>query len=434
MADNRKYYYLKLKEDFFDTDEMKILESMKDGYLYSNILLKLYLKSLSNSGRLMYRNVIPYTPEILATLTGHQVGTVEKALDVFKKLDLIEMLDNGAIYMMDIQNFIGQSSSEADRQREYYNRMKAEKEALAGESTETPELPEPKEPVPPAEQKSNKAIGNYTTDFEELWEAYPRKVDKGQAYKKYKARLEDGFSHEQLWDSSRKIYRYVKGSQPLKTPKLHWTFKRGASVNFAHLGRDEDCDDWQGSQLTMIGFDELTHFSEYQFFYMLSRNRTDSGVKPYVRATCNPDADSWVAEFISWWINQETGYPIPERSGVIRWMVRLNEVVTWFDSREEAVQGAIENGVKPEQAETMPKSVTFIATGIEQIKADFTEAVRAVYAQAKTEGVLRYNDVRPLISAIAGVEDFETFTMNGKMQNITLKSEEYPDTGTLNFS
>ena len=58
MADNRKYYYLKLKEDFFDTDEMKILESMKDGYLYSNILLKLYLKSLSNSGRLMYRNVI----------------------------------------------------------------------------------------------------------------------------------------------------------------------------------------------------------------------------------------------------------------------------------------------------------------------------------------------------------------------------------------
>ena len=186
MADNRKYYYLKLKEDFFDTDEMKILESMKDGYLYSNILLKLYLKSLSNSGRLMYRNVIPYTPEILATLTGHQVGTVEKALDVFKKLDLIEMLDNGAIYMMDIQNFIGQSSSEADRQREYYNRMKAEKEALAGESTETPELPEPKEPVLPAEQKSNKAIGNYTTDFEELWEVYPRKVDKGQAYKKYK--------------------------------------------------------------------------------------------------------------------------------------------------------------------------------------------------------------------------------------------------------
>ena len=198
MADNRKYYYLKLKEDFFDSDELKILESQKDGYLYSNILLKLYLKSLSNAGRLMFRNVIPYTPEVLATLTGHQVGTVEKALDVFKRLGLIEVLDNGAIYMMDIQNFIGQSSSEADRQREYYNRMKAEKDALADPGTPKA-LPEvPVETPAPAEPKSNKAIKGYTSDFEEFWLIYPRKADKAQAYKKYKARLEDGFSHEQL--------------------------------------------------------------------------------------------------------------------------------------------------------------------------------------------------------------------------------------------
>lgn len=171
-----------------------------------------------------------------------------------------------------------------------------------------------------------------------------------------------------LWDSSRKIYHYIKGARSLKTPKLHWAFEKGATVNFAHLNRDEECDDWQGSQLTMIGFDELTHFSEYQFFYMLSRNRTDSGVKPYVRATCNPDADSWVADFIAWWIDQETGYPIPERSGVIRWMVRLNENVTWFDSRDEAARGAIENGIEPRQAETMPKSVTFIASTLQDNK------------------------------------------------------------------
>ena len=130
MADNRKYYYLKLKEGFFESEEIKILESMKDGYIYSNILLKLYLRSLRNEGRLMYRNVIPYTPEILATLVGHQVGTVEKALEIFRNLELIEILDNGAIYMMDIQNFIGQSSTEADRQRAYYNRVKGEKALL----------------------------------------------------------------------------------------------------------------------------------------------------------------------------------------------------------------------------------------------------------------------------------------------------------------
>ena len=171
-----------------------------------------------------------------------------------------------------------------------------------------------------------------------------------------------------LWDSSKKIYSYVKGCYPLKTPKLHWNFQSGASVNFAQLGSDEDCLSWQGSQVTMIGFDELTHFSEYQFFYMLSRNRTDSGVAPYVRATCNPDADSWVAEFINWWIDPDTGYPIPERSGKVRWMVRLNEAIYWFDTRQEAIDAAIENGMDYEKAVIMAKSVTFIASTLQDNK------------------------------------------------------------------
>ncbi|MCI9180532.1 MAG: phage terminase large subunit [Lachnospiraceae bacterium] len=171
-----------------------------------------------------------------------------------------------------------------------------------------------------------------------------------------------------LWDSSVKIYSYIKGSHPLKTPKLHWTFKSGATVNFAHLKNNEDCLSWQGSQMTMIGFDELTHFSEYQFFYMLSRNRTDSGISPYVRATCNPDADSWVAKFITWWIDPVTGYPIPERSGKIKWMVRLNEVINWFDTKQEAVNAAIESGMDYEKAVVIAKSVTFIASTLQDNK------------------------------------------------------------------
>ncbi len=152
MADNGKYYYLKVKENFFDSDEMKILEGMKDGYIYGNILLKLYLRSLKYDGRLMYRNRIPYTPEILAELVGHGVGTVEKALKIFVELELIEVLDNGAIYMMDIQNYIGKSSTEADRQRAYYNRVKEEKEAIAAgvtgqieEKLEAIEIPKKKQ-------------------------------------------------------------------------------------------------------------------------------------------------------------------------------------------------------------------------------------------------------------------------------------------------
>lgn len=127
MPDNKKYYYLKLKENFFDSDALVVLESQKDGYLYSNILLKMYLKSLKNDGRLAFNEVIPYNVDMLATLTRHQVGTVEKALKMFEALGLIEVLDNGVIYMMDIQNYIGRSSTEADRQREYQKRIFAEK-------------------------------------------------------------------------------------------------------------------------------------------------------------------------------------------------------------------------------------------------------------------------------------------------------------------
>lgn len=127
MSDNKKYYYLRLKDNFFDSDELKILESMKDGYLYSNILLKLYLRSLKNDGKLVVNDRIPYNAEMLASVTGHQVGTIKQALSMFKELGLIEILENGAIYMLDIQNFIGRGSSEADRKREYRQRIETDR-------------------------------------------------------------------------------------------------------------------------------------------------------------------------------------------------------------------------------------------------------------------------------------------------------------------
>ncbi len=127
MADQHKYYYMRLKENFFDDDAIKILESMPDGYLYSNILLKMYLRSLKSEGRLMMNDLIPYDAQMLAAITGHQIGTIQRALEIFKTMRLIEILDNGAIYMMSVQSFIGQTTTEADRKREYSRRIAAEK-------------------------------------------------------------------------------------------------------------------------------------------------------------------------------------------------------------------------------------------------------------------------------------------------------------------
>ena len=131
MSDNQKYYYLKLVDNFFDRDEMIILESMPDGYLYSNILLKLYLRSLKNTGKLMFNDRIPYNSTMLANVTRHPVAVVEKAVDIFRQLGLVEILDNGAIYMLDIQDFIGKSSTEADRKRNYRRIIDEEKKQLS---------------------------------------------------------------------------------------------------------------------------------------------------------------------------------------------------------------------------------------------------------------------------------------------------------------
>ena len=117
MSDNRKYYYLKLKENYFDDDSIVLLESMQDGVLYSNILLKLYLKSLKHGGRLQLDEDIPYTAQMIATITRQQIGTVERALQIFLKLSLVEVLDSGTFYMSNIELLIGQSSTEAERKR-----------------------------------------------------------------------------------------------------------------------------------------------------------------------------------------------------------------------------------------------------------------------------------------------------------------------------
>jgi predicted phage replisome organizer len=133
MSDNKKYYYLRLKENFFDSDSMIVLESMQDGYLYSNILLKLYLRSLKNEGKLMFNEKIPYNPTMLASITRHQVGTVEKAVQIFEDLGLIELLNNGAIYISEIQDFIGKTTTEADRKRAYRSQIEDEKMKLNGQ-------------------------------------------------------------------------------------------------------------------------------------------------------------------------------------------------------------------------------------------------------------------------------------------------------------
>lgn len=161
-----------------------------------------------------------------------------------------------------------------------------------------------------------------------------------------------------LFDNAVEMYTPI-GATIKQTPQPTAIFPSGAKVSFRHLGSDKEVHAWQGSQICLICYDELTHFTEHQFFYMLSRNRSTCGVRPYIRATCNPDADSWVADFISWWIGPD-GYAIKERSGKIRYFARIDGEIIWADTREELSDKFGNEAVK---------SVSFIASSIFDNKA-----------------------------------------------------------------
>jgi predicted phage terminase large subunit-like protein len=151
-----------------------------------------------------------------------------------------------------------------------------------------------------------------------------------------------------LWDEANNLYPLLGAKS--NQQKLDWRFPVGARFSFSHMQYEKDRFRWQGAQLAYIGWDELTHFTWKQWNYMFSRNRTTCGVKPCQRATCNPDPDHWLRKVIAWWINEETGFPIRERSGKLRYFVLVEDELIWADR-----PGPLRKKYKRE-----PKSLTFI--------------------------------------------------------------------------
>lgn len=183
MSNNKKYYYLKLKENFFNSDEIILIESMQDGMLFSNILLKLYLLSLKFNGFLRLNENMNYSAQMIATLTRHEVGTVERALKVFYEFGLILSTADGSIYMADIEGMVGESSTEADRKRLARANAKAIKGHLADKCP--PEIEIEKETGIKTEIDSDREIyGRYKnvsltpSEYESLKNEYPIYADK----------------------------------------------------------------------------------------------------------------------------------------------------------------------------------------------------------------------------------------------------------------
>ncbi|KRL02505.1 phage replisome organizer N-terminal domain-containing protein [Liquorilactobacillus capillatus] len=218
MADNKKYYYLKLKDNFFESDELKMLQSFSsgknEGYIYSDILLKMYLKSLQNEGELLFRGVIPYSPEMLATVTNHSVSEVKDAIEKFKSLGLITVLENGTVFMNDIQLFIGKSSTEADRIKAYRNKLNNVKKIddVQMYNKRTPEIRDKSLEIRD-KRKDKPSPPKKTTlsdNFDKLWSLYPKKERKKDAFNAYKRVIKKGVTNKQIQDGIVAYKKYIE--------------------------------------------------------------------------------------------------------------------------------------------------------------------------------------------------------------------------------
>lgn len=167
-----------------------------------------------------------------------------------------------------------------------------------------------------------------------------------------------------IWKESKGIFPH-KGGVSKENP-LMWTFPSGATVEFSHLRHSRDIDSHLSKQYALILWDQLEQFEEDQFWELFGRNRSTCGVVPYTRGACNPDPDCFLYRngmgLIAWWIGDD-GFPIENRSGVLRWFVRdTDDSFIWARSAARLRKIAPHICDKDYEA---PTSVTFIGAKLE---------------------------------------------------------------------
>ena len=141
-----------------------------------------------------------------------------------------------------------------------------------------------------------------------------------------------------LWDKSMELYPLLLGRS--REGYLDWQFPSKAKIRFAHLQHEDDVRAWRGAEIPLLIFDQLETFSWNQFWQMLTSNRSMCGVKPYVRATCNPDPDHPLRQFLigGGYLDEESGYAVSGMSGCIRWFTRMEHDIYWADTKEGLVK------------------------------------------------------------------------------------------------
>jgi predicted phage replisome organizer len=206
----KKYYWLRLKKDFFKRHDIQIIEAMDNGKDYILFYLKMLVESVDHEGNLRFNDTIPYDEKMLATITNTNIDIVRSAMKVFTGLNMMEVLEDKTIYMSEVEKMLGSETYWAEQKRK---QREKEKNAIghcpnnvlieSNVSNQEKEI----------EKELDIDINNNTSSkdeinilIEEIWKIYPNKKGKADVIKKIPKILKT-ISKDKLIES---IERYKK--------------------------------------------------------------------------------------------------------------------------------------------------------------------------------------------------------------------------------
>lgn len=195
MAENSKFYWLKLQKDFFKRHDIRIIEDMPNGKDYILFYLKLLVESITHEGSLRFSDAIPYNEQMLSTITNTNVDIVRSAMTVFADLGMIDVLEDKTIYMAEVSKMIGFETEWAKKKREYRDKkrtlslecppiVRQEKEIEI--DIDINNICSAKQNESASNESKNASLEKLESDFALIYDLYPKKVGKAKAFARYK--------------------------------------------------------------------------------------------------------------------------------------------------------------------------------------------------------------------------------------------------------
>lgn len=194
MSEAKRFYWLKLDRNFFKRHDIRIIEALDNGKGKEYVLfyLKLLVESIDHDGALRFSQAIPYDEQMLSVVTNTDLEIVGQAIDIFKRYGLMEIDDDGTIFMTGLPNMVGSEADSTARVRKYRENIKkalqcntdetsSNAEETSGNQSETQSKSKSKSKKKSKEKEKEKEPEQDL--FDRFWAVYPRKVGKKDAVK-----------------------------------------------------------------------------------------------------------------------------------------------------------------------------------------------------------------------------------------------------------